>query len=319
VLATAWPWRSSRGGAGGRGAARLGAAVELRDVGGRPRPPARRRARPGRRRCATAWAGSPPTRPCSSWRTSRRATAGRVASLVKSAALRDRDGLVHGKAQLLTRPRNEWREASLFVPFFAMDLGAGSTPARAPLLRARQHRRLHGRAAAAPGQARRRVPRGGGVREAALRAGAAPRPPRRGRPGGDRRRRPGVAPGPPRPPVAAERPHHRRARRRREVVLFRSKVRRDTFAGDWTEPSPPVPVSQGDRLTWPCSTTTWRATTVSARSRSRSRRSCGPSRRPCRRGRPRRLPRARRRRPLTKPGPVLTISPEIYVRRKETT
>jgi hypothetical protein len=49
----------------------------------------------------------------------------KVRALVQDKAYRDRDGFLHGKSQLLAVPRNTWRQGSLFVPFYAMYLGAG--------------------------------------------------------------------------------------------------------------------------------------------------------------------------------------------------
>lgn len=50
----------------------------------------------------------------------------RVKALVESASLRDRsDGSLHAKRQLVTVPRGAWREASMFVPFYAMELAPG--------------------------------------------------------------------------------------------------------------------------------------------------------------------------------------------------
>lgn len=172
----------------------------------------------------------------------------RVASLVKSAAVRDRDGLLHGKAQLLTVPRNAWREASLFVPFFAMDLAAG------PQELALRFSALANTGACQSGRPPQRVKLLGETRVAAVftkpafarvrllarRIEVAPEATDVGLPGArggrpDLRwrlgyRTAGLGPG-------------------GEVVLHESPVRSDTFIGAWAEPSPPVPVSQGDRLT----------------------------------------------------------------------
>lgn len=49
----------------------------------------------------------------------------KVRTLVEDKAYRDRDGFIHGKEQLLTVPRNVWKQGTLFVPFYAMDLGEG--------------------------------------------------------------------------------------------------------------------------------------------------------------------------------------------------
>lgn len=176
----------------------------------------------------------------------------RVASLVKAAAVRDRDGLLHGKAQLLTVPRGTWRAASLFVPFFAMDLDAG--PHRLALRfsalaatgacqagRPPQRVKLLGETRVAAAFTRPRFAR---VRLLVRRIEVAPRATdvglagaRRGRP--DLRWQLGyrttvvAAPGQP----------------GGEVVLYESEVRDNTFVGAWAEPSQPVPVSEGDRLT----------------------------------------------------------------------
>jgi hypothetical protein len=48
-----------------------------------------------------------------------------VAALSTSAALRDRDGHLHGKKQLVTVPRGEWRRESFFVPYYSMKLAPG--------------------------------------------------------------------------------------------------------------------------------------------------------------------------------------------------
>jgi hypothetical protein len=176
----------------------------------------------------------------------------RVASLVKSAAVRDRDGLLHGKAQLLTVPRNTWREASLFVPFFAMDLDAG--PQRLALRfsalsntgscqsgRPPQRVKLVGQTRVAAGLVKPAFAR---VRLLARRVAVDPEPTdvslpgsRRGRP--DLRWRLGYRLG---PGAASVWPGG-------EAVLHESAVRSDTFAASWEDPSPPVPVSEGDRLT----------------------------------------------------------------------
>jgi hypothetical protein len=51
----------------------------------------------------------------------------RVKALAESASLRDRnDGSLHGKRQIVTVPRGAWREASMFVPFYAMKLAPGA-------------------------------------------------------------------------------------------------------------------------------------------------------------------------------------------------
>jgi hypothetical protein len=173
----------------------------------------------------------------------------RVASLVKSAAVRDRDGLLHGKAQLLTVPRNTWRAASLFVPFFAMDLGAG--PQRLTLRfsalantgacqagRPPQRVKLLGETSVAAAFTRPPFAR---VKLLARRVEVAPEATDLGFPGSRRRR-----------PDLRWRLGYRTAAGAGpagEVVLYESEVRDDTFAGAWAEPSPPVPVSQGDRLT----------------------------------------------------------------------
>lgn len=49
----------------------------------------------------------------------------KVRALVEDKAYRDRDGFLHGKEQLLTVPRNVWKQGSLFIPFYAMDLAEG--------------------------------------------------------------------------------------------------------------------------------------------------------------------------------------------------
>lgn len=50
----------------------------------------------------------------------------KVGSLSTSAVFRDREGFLHGKKQLLTVPRNRWREGSIFIPYYAMKLAPGS-------------------------------------------------------------------------------------------------------------------------------------------------------------------------------------------------
>jgi hypothetical protein len=176
----------------------------------------------------------------------------RVASLVKSAAVRDRDGLLHGKAQLLTVPRNAWREASLFLPFFAMDLDAG--PHRLAL----RFSALANTGACQAGRPPQRVKLVGETRAAAAftkppfarvrllarRVEVAPEATDVGLPGGrgerpDLRWRLGYRTASGAGPAASG----------GEVVLHESEVRDDTFVGTWAEPSPPVPVSEGDRLT----------------------------------------------------------------------
>lgn len=49
----------------------------------------------------------------------------KVRSLIGDKTFRDRDGLLHGKQQLLTVPRNQWKKGSFFVPFYAMKLTEG--------------------------------------------------------------------------------------------------------------------------------------------------------------------------------------------------
>lgn len=124
ILAAAALLVSARGAHAEDGAARLGAAVEIDEL--RLDPDARLEDALGlsiafRYRVGTVEADK------ALYLVARLGEGGaRVKALVESASLRDRnDGSLHGKRQLVTVPRGTWREASTFVPFYAMKLSAG--------------------------------------------------------------------------------------------------------------------------------------------------------------------------------------------------
>ncbi len=167
----------------------------------------------------------------------------KVGALVRNKAFRDREGSLHGKTQLVTVPRNSWRKASLFVPFYAMKLAAGE-----------HHLSVHLSALSDTG---------------ACKSG---RPPRPVKVIGEARAKVSMT----KPPykfiellvrqvqVATEATDVSlfRARKARPDLQWRvgfaesaggilhtSKTRDDTYLANWTEYTTPFPLSEGDRVT----------------------------------------------------------------------